>query len=137
MYYLVDDYTTLPNRQIRDYRLLCLEVFLAITPNYLIASRNWVQPPPQTPGIILHKSTSKMGSMYNPHRGIGPAPGPQSSRLNELLDGVRAEFETQARASGEYEHSSTPGQYHLFSSCHLLIHNPNSRTADCRDADGA
>jgi len=43
-------------------------------------------------------------SMYNPHRGLGPAPG--NSRLNELLDGIRAEFESQARASGEYEHSS-------------------------------
>jgi len=42
--------------------------------------------------------------MYNPHRGLGPAPG--NSRLNELLEGIRAEFESQARASGEYEHSS-------------------------------
>jgi glucose repression regulatory protein TUP1 len=44
-------------------------------------------------------------SMYNPHRGIGPPPG--NARLNELLDSIRAEFESQARASGEYEHSST------------------------------
>jgi hypothetical protein len=43
-------------------------------------------------------------SMYNSHRGMGPAPG--NARLNELLDQIRAEFETQARASGEYEHSS-------------------------------
>jgi hypothetical protein len=43
-------------------------------------------------------------SMYNPHRGLGPSP--QNARLNELLDGIRAEFESQARASGEYEHSS-------------------------------
>ncbi|KAG0648492.1 Transcriptional repressor rco-1 [Hyphodiscus hymeniophilus] len=42
-------------------------------------------------------------SMYNPHRGLGPSPG--NARLNELLDGIRAEFESQARASGEYEHS--------------------------------
>jgi hypothetical protein len=42
-------------------------------------------------------------SMYN-HRGLGPAPG--TTRLNELLDGIRNEFETQARASGEYEHNS-------------------------------
>jgi hypothetical protein len=42
-------------------------------------------------------------SMYN-HRGLGPAPG--TARLNELLDGIRNEFETQARASGEYEHNS-------------------------------
>lgn len=41
--------------------------------------------------------------MYNPHRGLGPASG--NARLNELLDGIRAEFENQARASGEYEHN--------------------------------
>jgi len=41
--------------------------------------------------------------MYNPHRGLGP--NPQNTRLNELLDGIRSEFENQARASGEYEHS--------------------------------
>ncbi len=46
-------------------------------------------------------------SMYGPHRGLGPAPGPGGSdRLNELLEGIRAEFASQARASGEYEHSS-------------------------------
>ena len=44
-------------------------------------------------------------SMYNPHRGLGP-PVQGNARLNELLDGVRAEFESQARASGEYEHNS-------------------------------
>jgi glucose repression regulatory protein TUP1 len=43
-------------------------------------------------------------SMYNAHRGMGPVSG--SARLNELLDGIRQEFETQARASGDYEHSS-------------------------------
>lgn len=42
-------------------------------------------------------------SMYN-HRGLNPAPG--TARLNELLDGIRAEFDTQQRASGEYEHNS-------------------------------
>ncbi|CCU76672.1 putative transcriptional repressor rco-1 [Blumeria hordei DH14] len=44
-------------------------------------------------------------SMYNPHRGLGPPPGAGNARLNELLEGIRAEFETQARTSGEYEHS--------------------------------
>ena len=39
--------------------------------------------------------------MYNYHRGMGPAPG---NPLNELLDCIRAAFESQARASGEYEH---------------------------------
>lgn len=43
-------------------------------------------------------------SMYNAHRGMGPAPG--NPRLNELLDQIRAEFETQARTSGEYDHAS-------------------------------
>lgn len=45
-------------------------------------------------------------AMYNPHRGLGPAPGGANARLNELLDGIRAEFENQARASSDYEHSS-------------------------------
>jgi glucose repression regulatory protein TUP1 len=49
-------------------------------------------------------------SMYNAHRGMGPAPGPGNTRLNDLLESVRAEFETQARASGDYEHSSTSFQ---------------------------
>jgi hypothetical protein len=44
--------------------------------------------------------------MYGNHRGLGPAPGSSNARLNELLDGIRAEFDNQARASGEYEHSS-------------------------------
>jgi hypothetical protein len=48
--------------------------------------------------------------MYGNHRGLGPAPGSSNARLNELLDGIRAEFDNQARASGEYEHSSKPSQ---------------------------
>lgn len=44
--------------------------------------------------------------MYNPHRGLGPgAPNSTTSRLNELLEGIRAEFENQSRASEGYEHS--------------------------------
>ncbi|TAQ89785.1 hypothetical protein B7494_g1860 [Chlorociboria aeruginascens] len=42
-------------------------------------------------------------SMYN-HRALGP-PAPANTRLNELLEGIRGEFESQARASGEYEHT--------------------------------
>ncbi|KAI9746513.1 MAG: general transcription repressor [Claussenomyces sp. TS43310] len=43
-------------------------------------------------------------SMYNAHRGMGgPAPG--NTRLNELLEGIRNEFETQSRASSDYEHN--------------------------------
>jgi hypothetical protein len=45
-----------------------------------------------------------MSGMYNSHRGMVPAP----SRLNELLDQVRAEFESQQARNGEYEHKSTP-----------------------------
>ena len=48
--------------------------------------------------------------MYGNHRGLGPAPGSGNARLNELLEGIRAEFENQARASGEYEHSSKRSQ---------------------------
>ncbi|KAE9374256.1 WD40 repeat-like protein [Stipitochalara longipes BDJ] len=44
-------------------------------------------------------------AMYNPHRGLGPAPSGGNARLSELLDGIRQEFENQARASSDYEHS--------------------------------
>ncbi|KAI5804066.1 WD40-repeat-containing domain protein [Peziza echinospora] len=39
--------------------------------------------------------------MYNSHRGMVPA---SNSRLTELLDQVRTEFETQAARTAEYEH---------------------------------
>ncbi|KAJ6092050.1 hypothetical protein N7467_004019 [Penicillium canescens] len=42
--------------------------------------------------------------MYNTHRGMVPAP---NSRLTELLDQLRQEFESQSRSTGEFEH-----QYH-------------------------
>jgi hypothetical protein len=42
--------------------------------------------------------------MYNAHRGMGP-PGPvPGTRLAELLEQVRAEFETQAGRSNQHEH---------------------------------
>lgn len=41
--------------------------------------------------------------MYNAHRGIPPAP---SSRLTELLDQVRQEFDNQQSRTGEYEQNS-------------------------------
>lgn len=42
--------------------------------------------------------------MYNSHRGMGPpAPAP-GSRLQELLEQVRAEFDAQAGRSNEHEH---------------------------------
>ncbi|KAJ9150803.1 Transcriptional repressor tup1 [Pleurostoma richardsiae] len=44
-------------------------------------------------------------SMYPAHRGMGGVPpGNGSSRLAELLEQIRTEFETQARASDNYEH---------------------------------
>ncbi|KAJ5127537.1 hypothetical protein N7448_008316 [Penicillium atrosanguineum] len=42
--------------------------------------------------------------MYNTHRGMVPAP---NSRLTELLDQLRQEFETQTRSTGEFEHQLT------------------------------
>lgn len=41
--------------------------------------------------------------MYNAHRGMVPAP---NSRLAELLDQVRAEFDSQQNRTGEYEQQS-------------------------------
>ena len=46
-------------------------------------------------------------SMYPAHRGMGAAPpGNGAGRLNDLLDQVRGEFETQMRATENYEHQS-------------------------------
>lgn len=42
--------------------------------------------------------------MYNAHRGMVPAP---NSRLTELLDQLRQEFENQSRSTGEFEHQCT------------------------------
>ena len=42
--------------------------------------------------------------MYNTHRGMVPAP---NSRLTELLDQLRQEFENQSRSTGEFEHQCT------------------------------
>lgn len=39
--------------------------------------------------------------MYNAHRGMVPAP---NSRLTELLDQLRQEFDSQSRSTGEFEH---------------------------------
>lgn len=47
-----------------------------------------------------------MAGMYNPHRGLPGAPNANTGRLNELLDGIRAEFENQARASEGFDHTS-------------------------------
>jgi hypothetical protein len=41
--------------------------------------------------------------MYNAHRGMVPAP---TNRLNELLDQLRAEFESQANRTQEYDQQS-------------------------------
>ncbi|XP_044717565.1 WD domain, g-beta repeat domain-containing protein [Hirsutella rhossiliensis] len=42
-------------------------------------------------------------SMYS-HRGMGAVPPGNSARLNELLDQIRAEFETQLRQTEGFEH---------------------------------
>lgn len=44
-------------------------------------------------------------SMY-PHRAMGGGPQANSTRLNELLEQIRVEFETQMRATENYEHQS-------------------------------
>lgn len=41
--------------------------------------------------------------MYNAHRGMAPGPQ-QNSRLTELLEQVRAEFDAQMGRSAEHEH---------------------------------
>lgn len=45
-------------------------------------------------------------SMYPGHRGMGGAPPANAggSRLNELLDQIRAEFDSQLRQTQEYDH---------------------------------
>jgi len=44
-------------------------------------------------------------SMYS-HRGMGAVPPSNSARLNELLDQIRAEFDTQLRQTENFEHQS-------------------------------
>lgn len=44
-------------------------------------------------------------SMY-PHRAMGGGPQANSTRLNELLDQIRVEFESQMRTAENYEHQS-------------------------------
>lgn len=43
-------------------------------------------------------------SMYPGHRGMGAVPPGNSARLNELLDQIRAEFDTQLRQTEGFEH---------------------------------
>lgn len=49
-------------------------------------------------------------SMYS-HRGMGAVP-PSNARLNELLEQIRAEFDTQLRQSENFEHQSMSSQGH-------------------------
>lgn len=49
--------------------------------------------------------------MYNAHRGMVPAP---NTRLTELLDQLRQEFDSQTRSTGEFEHQRMlPDQFPL------------------------
>ena len=50
------------------------------------------------PPIFLDFGSS---AMYNSHRGMVPAA--PNTRLTELLDQVRAEFDAQSGRAGEYE----------------------------------
>ena len=58
--------------------------------------------------------------MYNAHRGMVPAP---SSRLTELLDQVRAEFDNQQNRTVEYDQQSkfvsVAQVCRMFSRCHV------------------
>lgn len=57
--------------------------------------------------------------MYNAHRGMVPQGGP-NTRLNELLDQIRAEFDQEARRSVDYEGQSECFCY--FDGCSLPLH---------------
>lgn len=57
-------------------------------------------------------------SMYS-HRGMGAPPPGNSARLNELLDQIRAEFETQMRQTEGFEHQSTcSGPVNFYTFCY-------------------
>jgi len=43
-------------------------------------------------------------SMYNSHRGMLPQHQPPNTRLTELLEQIRVEFESQAGQAGRDEH---------------------------------
>ncbi len=48
-------------------------------------------------------------SMYQGHRGMGgPPANPGATRLGELLEQIRAEFESQFRQSETYDHQGKP-----------------------------
>ena len=52
---------------------------------------------------------------------IGPPAGAPSQRLNELLDQIRAEFDTESNRSVDYEgQSESPGISHHPASCNAL-----------------
>ena len=50
--------------------------------------------------------------MFNAHRGMVSAP---NSRLTELLDQVRAEFDNQQNRTGDYEQQSKFAEFRLSS----------------------
>ena len=63
-------------------------------------------------------------SMYPAHRGMGGIPPANGGgRLNELLDQIRNEFESQIRATENYEHQSKD-KFHFV----VLLH----RRQECR-----
>lgn len=54
-----------------------------------------------------------MNHGYPPPRGMGVPQGGPSQRLNELLDNIRAEFETESQRSVDYEGQSELPLYFL------------------------
>lgn len=55
---------------------------------------------------------------------IGPPAGAPSQRLNELLDQIRAEFETESNRSVDYEGQSESTRTY---SCHPIYHHVRAR----------
>lgn len=74
-------------------------------------------------------------SMYSRH-GMGAVPPGNSARLNELLDQIRAEFETQLRQTEGFEHQSTYNRNppHYFPQIVLTRTWSNSIRSSQRDA---
>lgn len=73
--------------------------------------------------------------MYSRH-GMGAVPPGNSARLNELLDQIRAEFETQLRQTEGFEHQSTYNRNppHYFTQSVLTRTWSNSIRSSQRDA---
>lgn len=80
-------------------------------------------------------------SMYPGHRGMGgvpPAGSGGAGRLNELLDQIRAEFESHVRQTETYEHQSKCScRRALVASCLVGWADPGLGVAWPHQVDGA